>query len=193
MLMRIIGVFIICSWSISCTKFDSIHLNANPNKNLSCIELEEGRKGFEANSAIKVQNFFIFFDDSHSYRAFNLETNRFQCTNRAIANEVKRFDSARSKEMYGSAVRLENGEKSVKFFVTNSNGQSLQLQAEEICRKIGLNYLFGERRDNSGVVGCQATKNSLSAVMFRINNNDDRSITVAAMAIYAPIISQQIN
>ena len=41
--------------------------------------------------------------------------------------------------------------------------------------------------ENTEIFGCQASKASQTAVMFRVNNNDNL-MTIAAMAIYAPII-----
>ena len=128
-----------------------------PKHELSCSD----GKDFHVKSSVKVKNYFVFNDDKRSYRTFNLENNQFECKAISNLNKADQYGFSETKEIYQGAKELEKGEKTVKFFVINP--------------------------ENTKIFGCQASKTSQTAVMFRVNN-DDNLMTIAAMAIYAPII-----
>jgi len=170
--------------ALSCTNIET-----PPKQELSCSD----GKDFQVRSSIKIKNYFIFNDDKRSYRTFNLENNQFECKAIGNLNKADQYGFSETKEIYQGAKELEKGEKTVKFFVINLTDKGFLARAEEICNKADLKYTFGIKTENTKIFGCQASKNSQTAVMFRINSDDDNLMTIAAMAIYAPIIEPEIN
>ena len=171
-------VYLICMLPLSCTTIEM------PSKQeLSCSD----GKNFKINSSVKVKNYFVFNDDKRSYRTFNLENNQFECKAISNLNKADQYGFSETKEIYQGAKELEKGEKTVKFFVTDLNEKNFVTRAKEICNKADLKYTFGMQPENTEIFGCQASKASQTAVMFRVND-DDNFMTIAAMAIYAPII-----
>ena len=177
-------VYLICMLALSCTNIEMI-----PKQELSCSD----GKDFQVNSSFKVKNYFVFNDDKRSYRTFNLENNQFECKAIDNLNKANQYGFYETKEIYQGAKELEKGEKTVKFFVINLTDKGFVARAEEICNKADLKYTFGIQPENTKIFGCQASKNSQTAVMFRINSDDDNLMTIAAMAIYATIIKSEIN
>ena len=177
-------VYLTCMLALSCTNIET-----PPKQELSCSD----GKDFQVRSSIKIKNYFIFNDAKRSYRTFNLENNQFECKAIGNLNKVDQYGFSETKEIYQGAKELEKGEKTVKFFVTNLNGKGFVAQAEEICNKADLKYTFGIQPENTKIFGCQASKTSQTAVMFRLKNDDDNLMTIATIAIYAPIIEPGIN
>lgn len=177
-------VFVTSFLLMSCASTKQIH-----SEGFICSD----QSNFDVKLSAKVKNRFIFNDGKRSYRTFNLESNRFEC----IANEDKQeeinYDYAQTKKIYEAATELEKGQNDIKFYSAQLNGKSFIERTEEICKKTNLNYIFGTQLTQNQVFGCQATKNSKSAVMFRIDNDDDKSMTIATVAIYAPILQSAIN
>ena len=171
-------VYLICMLPLSCTTIEM-----PPKHELSCSD----GKDFHVKSSVKVKNYFVFNDDKRSYRTFNLENNQFECKAISNLNKADQYGFSETKEIYQGAKELEKGEKTVKFFVTDLNEKNFVTRAKEICNKADLKYTFGMQPENTEIFGCQASKASQTAVMFRVNN-DDNLMTIAAMAIYAPII-----
>ena len=171
-------VYLICALPLSCTETEIL-----PKQKLSCSD----GKNFNVNSSVNVKNYFIFNDDKRSYRIFNLESNQFECVAIGNLNKSDHYGFSKTKKIYQGAIELEKGEKTVKFFVTDLNEKSFVIRAKEICNKADLKYTFGMQPENTEIFGCQASKASQTAVMFRVNN-DDNLMTIATMAIYAPII-----
>ena len=177
-------VYLICMLPLSCTIIEM-----TPKHELSCSDGKE----FQVKSSVKVKNYFVFNDDKRSYRTFNLENNQFECKAIDNLNKANQYGFSETKEIYRGAKELEKGEKTVKFFVINLTDKGFVARAEEICNKADLKYTFGIQPENTKIFGCQASKNSQTAVMFRINSDDDDLMTIAAMAIYATIIKSEIN
>ena len=177
-------VYLICMLPLSCTNIET-----PPKQELSCSD----GKDFQVKSSIKIKNYVIFNDDKRSYRTFNLENNQFECKAIGNLNKADQYGFSETKEIYQGAKELEKGEKTVKFFVINLTDKGFLARAEEICNKADLKYTFGIKPENTKIFGCQASKNSQTAIMFRINSDDDNLMTIAAMAIYAPIIEPGIN
>ena len=177
-------VYLICMLTLSCTTIEM-----TPKHELSCSDGKE----FQVKSSVKVKNYFVFNDDKRSYRTFNLENNQFECKAIDNLNKANQYGFYETKEIYQGAKELEKGEKTVKFFVINLTDKGFVARAEEICNKADLKYTFGIQPENTKIFGCQASKNSQTAVMFRINSDDDNLMTIAAMAIYATIIKSEIN
>jgi hypothetical protein len=177
-------IYLICILPLSCTSIEM-----PPKHELSCSD----GKNFQVKSSIKIKNYFIFNDDNRSYRTFNLENNQFECKAIGNLNKVDQYGFSETKEIYQGAKELEKGKKTVKFFVTNLNGKGFVARAEEICNKADLKYTFGIQPENTKIFGCQASKTSQTAVMFRLKNDDDNLMTIATIAIYAPIIEPGIN
>ena len=177
-------VYLTCMLALSCTNIET-----PPKQELSCSD----GKDFQVRSSIKIKNYFLFNDDKRSYRTFNLENNQFECKAIGNLNKADQYGFSETKEIYQGAKELEKGEKTVKFFVINLTDKGFLARAEEICNKADLKYTFGIQPENTKIFGCQASKNSQTAVMFRINSDDDNLMTIAAMAIYAPIIEPEIN
>ena len=177
-------VYLTCMLALSCTNIET-----PPKQELSCSD----GKDFQVRSSIKIKNYFIFNDDKRSYRTFNLENNQFECKAIGNLNKADQYGFSETKEIYQGAKELEKGEKTVKFFVINLTDKGFLARAEEICNKADLKYTFGIQPENTKIFGCQASKNSQTAVMFRINSDDDNLMTIAAMAIYATIIKFEIN
>jgi myo-inositol-hexaphosphate 3-phosphohydrolase len=177
-------VYLICMLPLSCTTIEM-----PPKQELSCSD----GKDFQVRSSIKIKNYFIFNDEKRSYRTFNLENNQFECKAIGNLNKVDQYGFSETKEIYQGAKELEKGEKTVKFFVINLNGKGFVARAEEICNKADLKYTFGIQPENTKIFGCQASKTSQTAVMFRLKNDDDNLMTIATIAIYAPIIEPGIN
>ena len=171
-------VYLTCMLALSCTNIET-----PPKQELSCSD----GKDFQVRSSIKIKNYFIFNDAKRSYRTFNLENNQFECKAISNLNKADQYGFSETKEIYQGAKELEKGEKTVKFFVINLNEKNFVTRAKEICNKADLKYTFGIQPENTKIFGCQASKTSQTAVMFRVNN-DDNLMTIAAMAIYAPII-----
>ena len=171
-------VYLTCMLALSCTNIET-----PPKQELSCSD----GKDFQVKSSTKIKNYFIFNDDKRSYRTFNLENNQFECKAIGNLNKADQYGFSETKEIYQGAKELEKGEKTVKFFVINLNEKNFVTRAKEICNKADLKYTFGIQPENTKIFGCQASKTSQTAVMFRVNN-DDNLMTIAAMAIYAPII-----
>ena len=171
-------VYLTCMLALSCTNIET-----PPKQELSCSD----GKDFQVRSSIKIKNYFIFNDAKRSYRTFNLENNQFECKAIGNLNKADQYGFSETKEIYQGAKELEKGEKTVKFFVTDLNEKNFVTRAKEICNKADLKYTFGIQPENTKIFGCQASKTSQTAVMFRVNN-DDNLMTIAAMAIYAPII-----
>ena len=177
-------VYLICMLPLSCTNIET-----PPKQELSCSD----GKDFQVKSSIKIKNYVIFNDDKRSYRTFNLENNQFECKAIGNLNKADQYGFSETKEIYQGAKELEKGEKTVKFFVINLTDKGFVARAEEICTKADLKYTFGIQPENTKIFGCQASKTSQTAVMFRVNSDDDNLMTIAAMAIYAPIIESEIN
>ena len=177
-------VYLICMLALSCTNIEMI-----PEQELSCSD----GKDFQVNSSFKVKNYFVFNDDKKSYRTFNLESNQFECKDIGTLNKANHYEFSETKEIYQGAKELEKGEKTIKFFVINLNGKGFVTKAEEICNKADLKYTFGIQPENTKIFGCQASKASQTALMFRISNDADNLMTIAAMSIYVPIIKSVIN
>ena len=177
-------IYLICILPLSCTSIEM-----PPKHKLSCSD----GKNFQAKSSVKVKNYFVFKDGKKSYRTFNLENNQFECKTMGNLNEADHYMFSETKEIYQGAKELEKGKKTVKFFVTNLNGKGFVARAEEICNKADLKYTFGIQPENTEIFGCQASKTSQTAVMFRLKNDDDNLMTIAAMSIYVPIIKSVIN
>ena len=171
-------VYLICMLPLSCTTIEM-----PPKHELSCSD----GKDFHVKSSVKIKNYFVFNDDKRSYRTFNLENNQFECKAISNLNKADQYGFSETKEIYQGAKELEKGEKTVKFFVTDLNEKNFVTRAKEICNKADLKYTFGMQPENTEIFGCQASKASQTAVMFRVND-DDNFMTIAAMAIYAPII-----
>ena len=176
-------VYFICVLPLSCTEIEIL-----PKQELTCSD----GKNFKVNSSVKVKNYFVFNDDKRSYRTFNLESNQFECLAIGNLNKSDHYGFSETKKIYQGAIELEKGKKTIKFFITDLNEKSFVTRAKEICNKADLKYTFGMKPENTEIFGCQASKASQTAVMFRVNN-DDNLITIATMAIYAPIIKPLIN
>ena len=177
-------VYLICMLPLSCTTIEM-----TPKHELSCSDGKE----FQVKSSVKVKNYFVFNGDKRSYRTFNLENNQFECKAIDNLNKANQYGFYETKEIYRGAKELEKGEKTVKFFVINLTDKGFVARAEEICNKADLKYTFGIQPENTKIFGFQASKNSQTAVMFRINSDDNNLMTIAAMAIYATIIKSEIN
>ena len=176
-------VYLICVLPLSCTEIEIL-----PKQELTCSD----GKNFKVNSSVKVKNYFVFNDDKRLYRTFNLESNQFECLAIGNLNKSDHYGFSETKKIYQGAIELEKGKKTIKFFITDLNEKSFVTRAKEICNKADLKYTFGMKPENTEIFGCQASKASQTAVMFRVNN-DDNLITIATMAIYAPIIKPLIN
>jgi hypothetical protein len=178
---------LICSISVlpmSCAGIKTI-----PKNELTC----SANKDFEVKVSTKIKNHFIFTDGEKFYQAFNLESNKFECIPDENLNQKIDYGFAQPKAIYSAATRIEKGENDIEFFSAPLNGKSLVDRTEEICKKADLKYIFGTQLAEARVLGCQATKKSQSAIMFRVDDDDDESMTIATMTIYAPLLQSTIN
>ena len=160
-----------------------------PTEDLAC----SANIDFDVKASVKIKNHFIFTDGRRFYRAFNLENNKFECVPDENLDQKINYSLSQPKTIYRAATQLANGENNINFFSAPLNGKSLIERTEEICKKTDLKYIFGTKLANARVLGCQATKKSQSAIMFRIDDDDDKSMTIATLAIYAPMLQSAIN
>ena len=65
--------------------------------------------------------------------------------------------------------------------------------AENFCKNIGFNYIFGISHNGTEVIGCQPSELVQSAIMFKKTTQNTAAITIASMGIYSPLINEQLS
>ena len=124
---------------------------------------------------------------------FNLSTNKFGCDREQNIRLLHAFEGTDASNIYLSASELHQNIKNVNFSQSTMSAPNIANYAENFCKNIGFNYIFGVSDNGEEVIGCQPSELAQSAIMFKKTTETAKSVTIAALGIYTPIISNQLN
>ena len=124
---------------------------------------------------------------------FNLSTNKFGCDREQNIRLLHAFEGTDASNIYLSASELHQNIKNINFSQSTMSSLSTADYAENFCKNIGFNYIFGLSDNGEEVIGCQPSELAQSAIMFKKTTETAKSVTIAALGIYTPIINNQLN
>jgi hypothetical protein len=124
---------------------------------------------------------------------FDLTTNTFVCAPKYNERPVHAFEGNKAQTIYASASELHQNIRNVEFSQSAMTEISTAAFAENFCKNIGFNYIFGISDNGTEVIGCQPSELVQSAIMFKKTMQNTATITIASMGIYSPLIDEQLN
>lgn len=124
---------------------------------------------------------------------FDLTTNRFVCAPNHNEPPIQAFEGDKAQTIYASASELHQNIRNIKFSQSAVMEISTAAFAENFCKSIGFNYIFGISDNGTEVIGCQPSELVQSAIMFKKTTQNTPAITIASMGIYSPLINEQLN
>jgi len=131
----------------------------------------------------------IFFRDSKNLsKVFSLSTNEFSCSIPNDSITIHKFINDDAKYIYQEAIKLSNGINDVELFSHRPASSSFEKAAEEFCKKVKFDFMFGVDTERGPVAGCQLSKENVSAVMMRRDAENAKNLSIAALKLYSPIL-----
>lgn len=124
---------------------------------------------------------------------FDLTTNKFVCDPKHSERPIHVFEGNKAQTIYASASELHQNIRNINFSQSPVTEISTATFAENFCKNIGFNYIFGISENGTEVIGCQPSELVQSAIMFKKTTQNTAAITIAAMGIYSPLINEQLN
>ena len=124
---------------------------------------------------------------------FDLTTNTFVCDLKHSERPLHVFEGNKAQTIYSSASELHQNIRNVDFSQSAMTEISTVTFAENFCKNIGFNYIFGISDNGTEVIGCQPSELVQSAIMFKKTTQNSAAITIASMGIYSPLINEQLN
>ena len=134
-----------------------------------------------------------FLHETSEILYFDLTTNTFVCAPKYNEQPHHAFEGNKAQTIYASASELHKNIRNVEFSQSAISEISTAAFAENFCKRIGFNYMFGISDNGTEVIGCQPSELVKSAIMFKKTTQNSAAITIASMGIYSPLINEQLN
>ena len=132
----------------------------------------------------------VFRAKGQNFKAFNLSSNEFTCDFPQSSDYLHRYEDAAAQKIYSDALILSEGSRKIELFSKKYSGKTFEKAAEDFCKSIKFDFMFGLSTEKGPVVGCQISKDATSAVMIKQDTNTPGNLRIAALKLYSPILAE---
>lgn len=124
---------------------------------------------------------------------YNTIEQSISCENIKTQKRLFKF-SAKEAEAIAKGIKDAQTQQT-KMIIRNYSSDDIGLSAfaENKCKQVNFTFIFGLETENGPMIGCQTSRNTKSAIMFRQSDQNKDEITVAALSFYGPVLDRFNN